>query len=305
MNRTGIGPDVKSDTLFRRRMRRHQGWYRHHVLGLPYGAGPSSRNGKPLGNMLTWRDAEDGRNFLNSRVFELAKRRLADKKGTVEPFRLKANMLSSQPMCFNLFGELALDAGLATKLVRALWGQHIVQVRCVRFEWAPKCSGEYLGDRTAFDAFIEYEMADGSAGFIGIETKLSEPFSPPHYCKPRYRQWMQGSHPWGRDEYDPAPGHNQLWRNHLLAWSLLKHPDSRYARGEFAVVYHPEDRPCRTAVEAYRRSLRDPATFASFDLAAIVTAWKPLAGAWLREFERRYLALRLSEAARDDAAEAS
>ena len=27
----------------------------------------------------------------------------------VEPFRLMHNMLSSQPMCFNLFGELTLD----------------------------------------------------------------------------------------------------------------------------------------------------------------------------------------------------
>jgi hypothetical protein len=35
--------------------------------------------------------------------------------------------------------------------------------------------------RRSFDAFIEYERPDGSLGFIGIEAKLTEPFSIKHY----------------------------------------------------------------------------------------------------------------------------
>ena len=101
----GIGPEVKSDTIFRRRMRRHQGWYRDHVLGVPYGRGPNRRQGKPLGNMLTKASAELGLNFLTWGIFEVAKRRIDKGTGAVDPYRLLHNMLSSQPMCFNLFGN--------------------------------------------------------------------------------------------------------------------------------------------------------------------------------------------------------
>lgn len=60
------------------------------------------------------------------------------------------------------------------------------------------------------------------------------------------------------------------------------------------MVYHPEDRRCRDVIAGYRALLRDAATFSSFDLAQVVSAWKPLAGRWLTEFEQRYLALEVS-----------
>ena len=70
--------------------------------------------------MLTHADGERGLNFLTPHIFEVAKRRLAIKKGTIDPFRLFCNMLSSQPMCFNLFGPLVDDLELATHLVQLL-----------------------------------------------------------------------------------------------------------------------------------------------------------------------------------------
>ena len=285
----GIGPEVKSDTIFRRRMRRHQGWYRDHVLGVPYGRGTNRRQGKPLGNMLTKASAELGLNFLTRGIFEVAKRRIAKGAGAVDPYRLLHNMLSSQPMCFNLFGELALDVGLATRLTRSLWGEHIGQVRRICFEWAPTPAP--LKDRTAFDAFIEYDVSGGGLGFIGIEIKLTEPFSPKRHNRPEYRHWMTDDAPW-RLGVDPSSRpHNQLWRNHLLGWSLLQHRDSVYVRGEVTVVYHPEDKACRRAIDGYTALLRDESTFSSFDLANILSSWTPLAGDWLQSFERRYLAM--------------
>ena len=289
----GIGPQSKSDNDFARRMRRHQSWYRDHVLKVPYGTGPRLRSHTPYGNMLTKQSAEAGLNFLTPGIFDLAKRRIAEGKGTVESFRLMRNMLSSQPMCFNLFGELALDHELATGLVRVLWGKHIARVTGVHIEWAPEPAAEYLDDRTAFDAFIEYETMDEQAGFVGIETKLSEPFSVHGYDKPEYRRWMTPDGPWRAAAGGEVAKqeHNQLWRDHLLAWSLLRHPESKYAEGGLSVVYHPEDRRCREVIAGYRALLRDAATFSSFDLAQVVAAWKPLAGPWLAKFEQRYLAL--------------
>ena len=294
----GIGPDVESDDEFRKRMRRHQGWYRDRVLRVPYGTGPNRWDTRLLGNMLTEESANRGLNFLTPGIFELAEKRIGKASGTVEPFRLSRNMLSSQPMCFNLFGEPARDLELATALARTLWGNHIARVNKVCFEWAPEPAEEYLRDRTAFDAFIEFEITDGGLGFIGIETKLSEPFSPTRYDGEKYRRWMTAGSPWRPEADVAATRHNQLWRNHLLAWSLLQHPQPKYAQGSVTVVYHPEDHRCRSVIEGYKAVLRDDSTFSAFDLKEVVSAWNQLAGDWLREFERRYLALDESAADR-------
>jgi hypothetical protein len=82
-------------------------------------------------------------------------------------------------MCFNLFGPLVPEANreLATRLMNALLPGEVTQVREARIEYRPKPVAEYLGDRTAFDAFIDYERHDGRRAFLGIETKLTEPFS--------------------------------------------------------------------------------------------------------------------------------
>ncbi len=265
---------------------------------VPYGTGPFRHSHTYFGNMLSEHAAADGLNFLTPGIFDQVKQRVAEGTGVVEPFRLMRNMLSSQPMCFNLFGELAGDLELATTLVRALWGKHIARVTGVHFEWAPTPSAEYLGDRdlTAFDAFIEYETQNDQTGFIGIETKLSEPFSDKVYDKQEYRRWMTPDSPWQPDAGKEVAKrkHNQLWRDHLLAWSMLRQPISKYAEGSLTVVYHPEDRYCRDAIAGYRNLLRDAATFSSFDLAKVVSAWKSLAGQWISRFEERYLALEMS-----------
>ena len=267
------------------------------MLGVPYGTGPWASSDALYGNMLTKESAEAGCNFLTPGIFALAKQRIAESHGAVEPFRLLRNMLSSQPMCFNLLGELALDHGNATRLVQALWRMDAVHVTCVRFEWAPDPASEYLNDRTAFDAFIEYERDDGRMGFIGIETKLSEPFSQKEYDSDEYRRWMGKDSPWRSDAQDKVSNakYNQIWRDHLLAWAVLRHTESKYAEGQLTVVYHPEDRRCQQAIEGYRGLLRDDATFSAFDLATVVATWQPLAGDWVSKFEQRYLALEHSE----------
>ena len=308
--RRGYGPQYDGDDGFTRRMRFHQSWYRDRVLGEPYGTGPARTSTASYGNMLAEEPADRGCNFLTSAIFEVANERLAEGGGVVEPFRLKRNMLSSQPMCFNLFGELRRDPELATRLVRALWGKEIealwgsgkARVTDVRLEWAPDPK-EHLDDRTAFDAFIEYEMEGGEKGFIGIETKLTERFSDDFDDREgRYSKWLTAESPWGAVSPDEvADGkHNQLLRDHLLAWAL-REKSSEYARGSFVVVYHPEDEKCGGVIEDYRKLLRSEAALPLWeaDLRTVVDAWKAVAGEeWIRDFEKRYLDLAVSEAAR-------
>ena len=294
--KVGIGEQHPGDGRFQRRMRLHQSWYRHQVLGVPYGTGPRKSDERYYGNMLCAESAEAGLNFLAPEIHGLAERRIGQRSGAVEPYRLLRNMLSSQPMCFNLLGWAALDLDLGTSLARALWGTYVEKVTAVRFEWAPSPSSQYLNDRTAFDALIEYESNAGR-GFIGVETKLTEPFSPKEYDKPEYRRWMPAEGPWRAHAHARCSKrqYNQLWRDHLLAWSLLSHPVSDYVRGCLTVVYHPEDRQCRRALSAYRELLREESTFLSFDLEQIVAAWRPHMPEWADSFEERYLALAKSE----------
>ena len=242
-DRMDLGPPVKSDTGFRRRIRLHQAWYRRDVIGVPYGTGPFPSSKTAYGNMLDEDGERDGENFLTPRIRSVAEKRISAGYGTVDEFRLRRNMLSSQPMCFNLFGELACDVDLATVLARALWGDHVRKVTSVDFEWAPLPPADYLDDRTAFDAFIDYEASDGKRGFVAIETKLTEPFSRKVYKGSKYRRWMTQDAPWREDAADEVAhiSHNQLWRDHLLAWALLKRPGSEYRHGRLAVVFHGKD----------------------------------------------------------------
>ena len=152
-----IGPQHAADSPFTARMRFHQSWYRARVLGVPCGVGPGPTSQSCYGNMLQAEHGERGLNFLRPDIFEQAQQRLRDSRGTVERFRLLNNLLSSQPLCFNLFGPLAADLDLATAAFGALLGSHeVARVTQVRFEYAPEPQEEYLNDRTAFDAFAEF-----------------------------------------------------------------------------------------------------------------------------------------------------
>jgi hypothetical protein len=173
-------------------------------------------------------------------------------------------------------------------------------------EWAPEPAVDYLADRTAFDAFFEVELADGSLAFVGIETKLTDAFSDKRYDRPEYRRWMDrpGS-PWvttaGPRVADVR--HNQLWRDHLLAIALRDQPRSRYVAGALLLVRHPLDTDGAAAVAGYQRLLvPGDRTFIDMPLDRLVRAWEPLVRGdkeehWLAGFRTRYLDLAQSDAA--------
>lgn len=300
LSKADLGPQSSSDGAFAARMRLHQSWYRAKVLRLPYGTGPKKNSTTAFGSMLRPEHGAEGKNFLTPQIFDVARRRLKGGGGTLEPFRLLHNMLSSQPMCFNLFGPLVDDFDLATRLARALWGNGIGKVTRVAIEWAPEPMQEYLNDRTAFDAVIEYECAGGGLGFAGIETKLIEPFSDRRYDGPLYRRWMGNGSPWREDSHDRVADvvHNQLWRDHLLVWSMLQQPRSPYREGRLVVVRHPGDEDCAQTIAGYRQLLRDDSTLQELPLSVLVEAWTPVVGpgSWLDDFELRYLCLERSGA---------
>ena len=105
--------------------------------------------------------------------------------GTLDRDRLMRNMLSSMPLCFNLFGYLRKHPAEAARGLAAVLDLDIVENLHIVVEWAPDPAA-HLNDRTAFDAFVAYRTGDGRRAFLGIETKYTEPFSPRGYESERY-----------------------------------------------------------------------------------------------------------------------
>ena len=297
-----LGPQYPGDNKLAARLRLHQSWCRGHILEVPWGTGPGPKATSPWGSMLTREDGAAGRNFLTPEIFALATDRADNKTGTVDEYRLLHNMLSSQPMCFNLFGYLGLYPSLATRTFRAL-APDVAEVTEVRIEYAPEPAKDYLADRTAFDAFVEYRRQSGGLGFFGIETKLSEPFSQKEYDTAVYRRWTERpSSPWHPEGYPnlQRKAHNQLWRNHLLVYALQEQSD--YERGTIVVTGHPLDTGLEKTIAGYRELLVDPEELRVWSVDRIMEAAEAAieTGAhneWLVAFRTRYLEMDLSEEA--------
>lgn len=299
-----IGPQYQKDLRFTARMRFHQSWYRANVLNVPCGTGPGPQHTNEYGNMLNRESGRAGFNFLAPEIFQAAKDRLKEQVGIVEEYRLLHNMLSSQPMCFNLFGLLVKNHDFATNVFKKILPIEIEKITDFKFEYAPEPASEYLNDRTAFDAFAEFICSDGKRGFVGIETKLTEPFSQKHYDTPTYRRWSnQKDSPWPESSWPYLSDirHNQLWRDHLLAVAMKNQSSSLYSYGFLMLVCHPEDKDCLMTVDNYKRLLKpDDNTFLVYHIDKFINTASLDTGncnyqQWVADLKNRYLKLELSE----------
>jgi len=74
--------------------------------------------------------------------------------------RIYDDLLSSQPLCFNLFAELKLNLELATRVLNEIADKKIKRIDDIEFEYSPgRRNNVYTGDRTAFDVFVKYTSA--------------------------------------------------------------------------------------------------------------------------------------------------
>ena len=295
-----FGPQYAGDDRLTARMRRHQSWWRHTRLGVGWG---NDDRGNPYGNYLTQDDAVEGKNFLTPDIHRAALDRISAGAG-VEPFRCTRNLLSSQPMAFNLFGPLQLDPNLAALLLDPLLPGG-VSAATVAIEWAPP-KALHLNDATSFDVAVRYRTRMGEAAIAGIETKLTEPFSQRRYGHEdhhteTYRAVGQRSSVWLDPMADSLSDKrwNQIWRNHLLVESVRQSEPG--LKGSEIVVHHPLDTRCAESIAGYVAHLAAPdETFGALTLDTIVTTWTGLVTSdidrqWLADFSDRYVNLELSE----------
>ena len=175
------GPQYKGDNDLTRRCRLLQSWYRVEVLGQEE-CGPWSAGRRVVGNVVV--DGErTGANFLSPAAFACAKEKVEEKRSnpdlTIDEYRLFNNMLSSMPMCFNLFSDLraGVIAGKpdATAVLRGMFRESpIGTVESVEVEMIPRPTKDYIDDRTAFDAAVLFRDEAGATGIATIETKYTD-----------------------------------------------------------------------------------------------------------------------------------
>lgn len=238
-----------------------------------------------LANFLT----EPVRGVVREVVF---KRDKEDRQLFAEP-RIYNHLLSSQPMCFNLFGELSLDLQLASRVFRDLTSGNIRKVREIRFEYSPdRGNQKYLGDHSAFDVFVAFTASSGADGFIGIEVKYHENLhNKASRDNPRYRQVANKKHCFKPESFEALKKSplQQIWRDHLLACSMLLAED--YREGFFAFLYPRDNTCCADAVRKYRDCLSDCSTFLDWTLEDVCGAVKRHTDKeWIDLFIDRYLA---------------
>jgi len=177
------GPQSKSDNKFTAKCRLLQSEYRAKILKEPYGVGPTKNSKKKYGNMLV-NGETTGSNFITKTAFEFAKEKVEQKKTnkylTIDEFRLFNNMLSSMPMCFNLFSDLRAllikDQQETSRIVKLLFTEisWIETIKEIDVEFIPTPIQDYTNDKSAFDAMIIVTTEEGGKGLISIETKYTD-----------------------------------------------------------------------------------------------------------------------------------
>ena len=257
-----------------------------------------SKNGsRPLGSRLPmpWARESLG-NYLNETIRNVVRDEVIDpikSKGKLfsKP-RIFDDLLSSQPLCFNLFAELKQDLAFATKVFKILAPDVIGSVTGIEFEWSPGMGDlRFTGDRSAFDVYVTFSSRDHSKGFIGIEVKYHENLvgrAATH--KERYDQvasqmdCFEGSH---LEALKKQPL-QQIWRDHMLA-GIHKIVDG-FEEGIFVFLYPEANTYCAEAITTYRQCLTNDYTFRSWTLEGVVDAIKRSTDdGWIDLFVDRYL----------------
>ncbi len=240
-----------------------------------------------------------GANFLTKGIFEIVKQEVQNKhvdgKVIKEP-RIWNNLLSSQPLAFNLFGELKLNLNLASLVFNSLFpDRKIKDVKDIWFEYSPgRKNMQYTGDSSAFDVFVLYENELAEECFFGIEVKYAENlYDEPSTHKNRYEVISVQSGIFNMSFLDKLKEKpiQQIWRDHLLALSMFL-INKDYKTGDFIYLYPAENINCQAGIQQYMLTFyTSPENyFKPLTLQKLVETIKSFSSEnWIIEFENRYL----------------
>jgi hypothetical protein len=251
----------------------------------------------PLGSRLAMPWAEGSlAAFLTERTRDLVRREVIentrDRSKLFGRPRIFNDLLSSQPLCFNAFAELASDLSLAGQVGRELWPDLVAKVDRIELEWSPgRASATYLNNRSAFDVAWFCRNATDQRTFIGIEVKYHENMrvsAARHQAL--YDDLARSSDVFMDDALGvlSRPPLQQLWLDHLLAL-VLRRTDPGLAGVRFVLCAPTANIACTDVATMYRSTLRYDETFGHLSLDQLVSALKHVAVPAADELRSRYL----------------
>lgn len=264
-------------------------------------------NNKPnYGNFIDRNLAKSDRmNFLTENIKRLVSEKIPEVRcrgGFIAEPRIWNNLLTSQALCFNLFGEFNYpeNKDLATLYFQKLFPQKVATVTKIDFEFSCR---RRKPDKSAFDVFIEYANNKKQKCFIGIEVKYQECLKE-ETCKKALETFDKHKDIYVKltkeskvfiDNEDNTikklkkPPLAQIWRDHLLSFNMSKDYE-----GIFVFLYPYENEECQNAVNKYQELLIDKneerTKFYPRDLGLFINTLCQLHDVeWTRELKGRYL----------------
>ena len=289
-------------TAFKRRARMHQALWREE-RGLEIGTHPMRPDPDDEPSLLGSRiDLYIARQTKANFLSDVARRAVSDRLArpqpdqTINKQRLYCDLLSSMPMCFNLFADLWADLELANRALHAWWPDVPGTVSEVRFEWSPgrRLKGEYLENRSAFDVAFMLDLGNGKRGVLGVETKYHEDCKkekrPSDERLRRYAKITAASKIMTPEAMYSIIGKElqQIWLDHLLAVSMPLHESGQWAWAGFALVHPARNPSYAQAPMKYRALLTDPKSLRVSTIESLLEA-NVLPASTASAFKARYL----------------
>lgn len=267
------------------------------------------RKGYPSGDYGNYLELEFARrtkaNYLTENIKRFVSEAIIEARnngGMIGEPRIWNNLLSSQPLCFNLFGEMSFDTELATNFFKSLFPKKVKRVEKIRFEYSKhRGDSAYTGDHSAFDVFIEYFNHQDDKCFIGIEVKYAESLKEESKKKANenftnhkkeYERLTKESNIFnaGSIEHIKQVPIAQIWRDHLLSIATKKD----YKEGFFVFLYPSKNEACQTGVDLYKShfisSDEELTGFYPRYLETFIETLQQICdSSWVKELKERYL----------------
>jgi len=271
-------------TYFKKRTRLHQALWRENC-NFPIGTQPiKPKDGEDYRVLGSRIDLDFAKRTYSNFLSEEAKNAVINRLNNPEPKqtlyvdRLFADLLSSMPMCFNLFSPLAENNRLATSFTKSLWPDTPGSVTNTRFEWSPgrQIPGRFLENRSAFDAAFEIETGTGKKGVVGIETKYHEhsqkPPVPSRKRIARYKYIALQSGIFTEHQVDSIIGTHlqQVWLDHLLVLSMLVDSSRKWDWVKFVLISPAKNPSYRKVAEEYETLIDTHSSFEFISLETVI-----------------------------------
>jgi hypothetical protein len=296
-----VVPRSPAMTAFRQQTRLHQARWReregHPIGSQPYAPRPGV-DPRPVGSRIPLAyGRETGANFVTTGALEAVKARTAfvEREQSVDHQGLWADLLSSEAVAFNLFGDLAAERSRADRLVRAWFDDAPGRVVEVRFLHSPgRLEAQWLNSLRQFDAAFVLARPDGSHGIVAVDVSYHDRLKA-ETPKPenlwRYREVHERSAAFRPEAFDRVKGRSVLWSpwlEHLLLLSMLQHPVGAWTWGRYVTIHPAGNVEMADRSERYVGLLADTTTFSSTTLEGVLETGA-LPSSTVRAIRDRYL----------------